>query len=554
MKWTWQRIWLLFPVLLLLASCAPTLPSNGARQASFAADRSPAERSQVEPIMMPRAVLEPADLSPSAYLALVDALHDGAAEHVPQADLLALVQAGDQQAAFVEAFEMGDELFETHFNALDGVGANVGQGLRFTQMPRADLNGDGEWANHFPQRITGPNAEACNQCHGTPFDDGAGLAIHNNTRDPQHSGVAGQFIVRSAPHVFALGALQVLAEEMSEELQAQQESAEEQACATGRPVTVALSAKGIDFGTLTANPQGSSPCTAMIDSSGVRGIDRDLVVRPFQWKGVIATVRAFNRDASHQELGMQAVEIVGEGVDGDGDGVVNELTVGDQTAMALYVAAQPRPTTKLELSDLGLIEPLSDAERMAIQQGEQHFAQSGCAHCHTPALTITDPIFYEPSQNPAYRDEQFPAGQDPVALGVNPTYPVSFDLTADQPDNQIDLGDGTVYRLGSLQPNEDGSATVALYGDMKRHDMGLELAESIADEGIPPSVFLTENLWGVGSTAPYLHDGRATTLTEAILAHGGEATTSRDAFIGLTQAEQLELIAFLENLVLYKGE
>ena len=87
-----------------------------------------------------------------------------------------------------------------------------------------------------------------------------------------------------------------------------------------------------------------------------------------------------------------------------------------------------------------------------------------------------------------------------------------------------------------------------------RDDIGAGLAENIDEVGTGASVFLTENLWGVGSTAPYLHDGRATTLTEAILEHGGEATASRNAFTSLTTSKQLDVIAFLDNLVLFKVE
>jgi CxxC motif-containing protein (DUF1111 family) len=71
--------------------------------------------------------------------------------------------------------------------------------------------------------------------------------------------------------------------------------------------------------------------------------------------------------------------------------------------------------------------------------------------------------------------------------------------------------------------------------------------------GTGASVFLTENLWGVGATAPYLHDGRATTLTEAILEHGGEGAPSRAAFRALTTQEQLDMLLFLDNLTLIKG-
>ena len=543
--WQWGRLFL--PLLLTLTSCTSTLtqplllPYQTFTEIELSAEASNTASAPDPVTILPLTTLP----------ALVDELHEGMAEHADQATFLALVQSGEVVQAFQEAFHHGDELFETQFNALDGVGAHVGQGLRFTQTPRADLNGPGEWANHFPKRITGPNAEACNQCHGSPFDDGAGRAIHNNVRDPGHTGTPSHFIVRNTPHTFAAGAVQVLAEEMTEELHAQQLVATEHACTTNRSVTAELSAKGISFGRLIVTPQTTTPCTVTIDTSGVAGINPDLVVRPFQWKGVIASVRAFNRDAAHQELGMQAVEIVGEGMDGDGDGVVNELTVGDQTALALYIAAQPRPTTRLELATLGLIEPLTAAEQRAIVQGGQRFHQVGCTHCHTPQLTIADPIFYEPSQNPAYRDQQFPAGQDPVGLGVDPTQPISFDLNQDQPDNQITI-DNRTYYLGAFQRLPTGGALIPLYGDLKRHDMGSELAETINDEAIPASVFLTENLWGVGSTAPYLHDGRATTLTEAILAHGGEGAPSRTAFVNLAPADQAAIIAFLNNLVLVK--
>jgi CxxC motif-containing protein (DUF1111 family) len=72
--------------------------------------------------------------------------------------------------------------------------------------------------------------------------------------------------------------------------------------------------------------------------------------------------------------------------------------------------------------------------------------------------------------------------------------------------------------------------------------------------GTGPSVFLTENLWGAGTTPPYMHDGRATTVTEAILEHGGEGAASRAAFKALTLAQQQHVIAFINNLVLFKAE
>jgi hypothetical protein len=504
-------------------------------------------------------------------LGLTGSLHEAAAEHADQDELMNLVLSGEFGKAFEEAFELGDELFETVFNSLDGVGAHVGQGQRFTRVPRADLTGPDEWANHFPRRETGPNAQSCNACHSQPFDDGAGSAASNVHRDPLHTGNLSSFIQRDTPHLFGIGAVQRVAEEMTEELHAIRDEARDRAMDTCRPTTRRLSAKGVDFGTIKATlvekrrspgadhgnpkPSDAGVCAVKVDTSGVKGVDADLVVRPFQWKGVKASIRQFNRDASHNELGMQPVEIVGDDLDGDFDGVTNEMTIGDQSAMAIYVAAQPRPTTRMELASLGLIEPLTADEVQAIERGSRAFQQVSCAQCHIPKLPINDPTFSEPSQNPNYRDAIFPAGQDPVSRGVDPSHPLTFDLTQHHPDNQVvDNGGNVGFRLGSLQKDQRGRAIAALYGDLKRHDMGPGLAEPIDEVGTGASVFLTENLWGVGSTAPYLHDGRATTLTEAIIEHGGEAASSRDAFIALPIQAQRDLIAFLNNLVLFKME
>jgi hypothetical protein len=488
-------------------------------------------------------------------LPFVETLHDAQAEHVDQQELFDLVAAGEHEEAFEQAFEEGDELFETVFNALDGVGANVGQGQRFTRVPRADLNGPGEWANHTPARATGPNAQACNACHNLPFDDGAGDISGNVHRDPLHSGSIGSFIQRNTPHVFAPGAVQRLAEEMTLALFDDRDDAIHRACQQGGTKAENLSAKGVSFGKISATRTGTNPCTWTLDTSQVQGVDPDLVIKPFQWKGSVAFVRDFNRGASHNELGMQSVEIVGDGVDGDSDGVADEMTIGDQTALAVYLAAQPRPTSKVELHALGLLDPPLTASQLAsIARGALHFAAIGCASCHRPAMLIDDPIFSEPSQVPQYRDATFPAGQDPIARLVDPAFAVTFDLTRDQPDNQITDGQGNViFRLGSLR-RVFGKGLIELFGDLKRHDLGPGIAESIDEVGTGASTFLTENLWGVGSTAPYMHDGRATTLTEAILEHGGEANGSRLNFLSLSASKQADVIAFLDNLVLFKIE
>jgi cytochrome c551/c552/cytochrome c553 len=521
-----------------------------------------------------------------APLDTVELLHDAAAVHADQYELMGL----SGQEAYLEAFEIGDALFATAFNALDGGGAHVGAGQRYTRIPRADLKGEGEWFLHTPKRVTGPNAAGCFECHETPFEDGAGAPSTNVHRDPFRTGKIEQFVQRNTPHVFAIGAVQRLAEEMTDDLAADQARLAREACNAGGIFRfVTLATKGVDFGILAAKMVASSPCRVEFNTSLVEGIDvvssvdnpdagPQLIVRPFQWKGSVAFLRDFNRGAAHNDLGMQAVEIVGDNVDGDHDGVTNEMTIGDQTALAVYMAAQPRPTTLLELNSLGLLAPaLTTMQAARIRRGQQVFREIGCAACHVPRLPLVTPVFSEPSTNPAYRDgDTFPAGQSTVAAGVDPAHAITVDLTLDQPDNIIrDSSGAIVQRLGSFtRKNSAGRTLVELYGDLKRHVMGRRLAEPVneiaGDDVTPnppdphnrhtPDTFLTENLWGVGSTAPYMHDGRATTVTEAILEHAdpddavSEARFALQAFVASETPDKEALIAFLQNLVLFKIE
>ena len=59
----------------------------------------------------------------------------------------------------------------------------------------------------------------------------------------------------------------------------------------------------------------------------------------------------------------------------------------------------------------------------------------------------------------------------------------------------------------------------------------------------------TPPLWGVADSAPYMHDGRAETLLEAIAMHGGESAGTRDRFLQLSKGDRDAIIAFLETLV-----
>jgi CxxC motif-containing protein (DUF1111 family) len=89
--------------------------------------------------------------------------------------------------------------------------------------------------------------------------------------------------------------------------------------------------------------------------------------------------------------------------------------------------------------------------------------------------------------------------------------------------------------------------TVALYSDLLLHDMGPDLAD-ICLGLATPSEFRTELLMGLRFRKHFLHDGRATTVREAIEHHGGEAKNSLEAFKALSEKDKEALLKFLETV------
>lgn len=145
-------------------------------------------------------------------------------------------------------------------------------------------------------------------------------------------------------------------------------------------------------------------------------------------------------------------------------------------------------------------------------------------------MTLSDTEFREPSRVPGFFDVTFPDGSDPSEHGLKDVYAVAFDLAADQPNNRIKTADGNVHHLGALQTTPDGEGIARWFTDFKRHDMGPELSDPDDPLGIAASEFLTRSLAGVAVTGPWLHDGRATTLKEAINFHGGDAAEGAARF------------------------
>jgi len=124
------------------------------------------------------------------------------------------------------------------------------------------------------------------------------------------------------------------------------------------------------------------------------------------------------------------------------------------------------------------------------------------------------------------------------------------------------LGDGLFTQIGCVKchfPSLPASRAGPLeaYTDLLLHDLGTNLADgmsfgspqaSMLDPISTDQEFRTQPLWGVSMHAPYLHDGRAETLDQAISLHEGEALQVRDAYLALSQADRDALIAFLEHL------
>lgn len=96
--------------------------------------------------------------------------------------------------------------------------------------------------------------------------------------------------------------------------------------------------------------------------------------------------------------------------------------------------------------------------------------------------------------------------------------------------------------------------TIRPYTDLLLHDLGPELADEATEPGIEPGEWRTAPLWGLGLLERVnghlylLHDGRARSIDEAILWHGGEAARSRERFTELSTSDHEALLRFLESL------
>ena len=431
----------------------------------------------------------------------------------------------DGAYTFDAIFSAGSDLFAANFNRCDGRGrpATTGAGDARDPVDQPDF-----------LRTSAPDASSCAGCHNQPRAGGGGDFVANvfvlaQAADPVIDSVSSEFSnERNTLGMFGAGAIEMLAREMTRELHALRDQAIADAQANGESTNVALIAKGVHFGRLTARPNGE------LDMEDVFGVDHDLIIKPFHQAGVVVSIREFTVNAMNHHHGMQAEERFDlnpdKGVDFDQDGVASELTVGDITATTIFQAALGVP---------GRVMPSDPTALAMVENGQTQFSAIGCAGCHVPEMTLESVFYSEP--NPFN-----PAG---TFSDVSQSY--TFDMTT--------IGEGPL-----LEPASDRGAIVRAYTDLMRHNLcdpadmvdairyycNEQLAQNRPDQNSLPGAefFLTRKLWDVGNSAPYGHRGDLSTIAEAILMHGGEARASRDAFTALTVEDQRAIVAFLNTL------
>ncbi|WP_340063176.1 di-heme oxidoredictase family protein [Ascidiimonas aurantiaca] len=374
-------------------------------------------------------------------------------------------------------------------------------------------------------RTAGPDANSCFSCHHSPSVGGAGDFTSNvftglGSRQPIMFSTASDFSAeRGTPEINGAGLIELLAREMTADLHHIKKEVKEKALSTGQNIRRELITKGVSFGYLTAEPDGT------LRLHEVEGIDRDLVVRPWGQKGTVTSLRTFTVNAENLHHGLQAEERFGYHLTGsmdfDRDKVRNELTEGDITALIVF---------QVGLNTPGIVLPADKKAREKVNRGKVIFNNSKCASCHIPQLKLNNPVFAEPG----------PYNLEGTLRNHEIKSPLLIDLTKD-----IDRP--------RLTETKEGYYMVRAFTDLKRHKISdperPHFGNEVLVEGFTATnEFLTKRLWAVGNTAPYGHRGDLTTLREAIEHHGGEARASRIEFEKMTYEDQEAIIAFLESL------
>lgn len=442
----------------------------------------------------------------------------------------------------------GKLLFNANWTNQEGGGRPLTKG---TGRPLSDPSRPLTGARAF-NRVSGPDANSCAGCHNAPYgiSGGGGDFVTNvfvlgqrfdsATFDPSDKlpmrgtvDEAGQVAslqtignLRASTGIFGGGYLEMVARQMTEELQQIRDSIK-----LGE--TKELKAKGVSFGKLTLTKEG------LWDISKVEGLPRlsllsggshnppTLVIRPWHQASNIVSLREFTNTAFNHHHGIQSTERFGLDTDPDGDGFKNELTRADVTAVTVYQAVLQVP---------GRVIPRDPEIEQAVLLGEHVFERIGCSTCHVPRLPLDRQgwIYSEP----------------------NPFNPPTNLRTGETRDLKVDLS-SELLPPPRLRPDSSGTVWVEAYTDFKLHDIcepgtaePLDMNQSQWSKKFKEGNcrFLTKRLWGAANEPPFFHHGLFTTLRQSVLAHSGEAKQTRQSFEGLPKDEQDALIEFLKTL------
>ncbi|GIR91245.1 MAG: hypothetical protein CM15mP91_0150 [Chloroflexota bacterium] len=415
-----------------------------------------------------------------------------------------------------EIIEHGEFLFKVSFNELDGLGRPETSGTTKTRPRR-------ESPQNF-NRISGPDANACVACHNLPRIGGGGDNSNNVFglasdidfatlegsvgSEDDSSSVLDITNERNTIGVFGSGLVELLSREITSDLLNIVEKSKKSSIEENKVIKADLESKGINYGYIEVHPNG------FVDRSNVDGIDSDLVLRPFIQKGVIGTLRDFSNISMNHHHGMQSEELAGLNSDLDRDGIVNELTEGDITAVTIFQATLDFPDN---------IFSENEEIKSAQLKGKEIFNNIGCASCHMPTLPLKSLMFVEPG-------------------------PLNTDISTTIVESKKTLVVNLEDYVSKLDKDEDGNYLIPIWSDLKRHDMGSKLDnERPLQKGVPTNYWLTKKLWGFYSEPPFLHHGRANLLNDVIEMHQGDAKISSDAYFELDSSEQQYLIEFLKS-------
>jgi len=415
-----------------------------------------------------------------------------------------------------EIIEHGEFLFKVSFNELDGLGRPETSGTTKTRPRR-------ESPQNF-NRISGPDANACVACHNLPRIGGGGDNSNNVFglasdidfatlegsvgSEDDSSSVLDITNERNTIGVFGSGLVELLSREITSDLLNIVEKSKKLSIEENKVIKADLESKGINYGYIEVHPNG------FVDRSNVDGIDSDLVLRPFIQKGVIGTLRDFSNISMNHHHGMQSEELAGLNSDLDRDGIVNELTEGDITAVTIFQATLDFPDN---------IFSENEEIKSAQLKGKEIFNNIGCASCHMPTLPLKSLMFVEPG-------------------------PLNTEISTTIVESKKTLVVNLEDYVSKLDKDEDGNYLIPIWSDLKRHDMGSKLDnERPLQKGVPTNYWLTKKLWGFYSEPPFLHHGRANLLNDVIEMHQGDAKISSDAYFELDSSEQQYLIEFLKS-------